>query len=102
MHAGDCLGISTASTTNLLDRLTASGRLTRSPHPRDRGSLVVRATEHAPGRPGAAGHMHERMAPIAAAVPEDCQPAVAGFLSVMAEQLDRAGTVAPLTRAAER
>ena len=46
--------------------------------------------------------MHERMAQIAAAVPEDCQPAVAGFLSVMAEQLDRAGPVAPLTRAAER
>jgi hypothetical protein len=42
------------------------------------------------------------MAPIAAAVPEACQPAVAAFLSVMAEQLDRAGTVAPLTRAAER
>jgi hypothetical protein len=42
--------------------------------------------------------MHERMAQIAAAVPEDCQPAVAGFLSVMAEQLDRAGTIAPLTR----
>ena len=54
-----------------------------------------------PGGPEAAGHMHERMAQIAAAVPEDCQPAVAGFLSVMAEQLDRAGTVAPLTRAAE-
>ena len=55
-----------------------------------------------PGGPEAAGHMHERMAQIAAAVPEDCQPAVAGFLSVMAQQLDRAGTVAPLTRAAER
>ena len=46
--------------------------------------------------------MHERMAQIAAPVPEACQRAVAGFLSVMAEQLDRAGTVAPLTRAAER
>ncbi len=102
MHAGDRLGISTASTTNLLDRLTASGRLTRSPHPRDRRSLVVRATEHAPGRPGS-GWAHARAnGADAAPVPEACQRAVAGFLSVMAEQLDRAGTVAPLTRAAER
>ena len=42
------------------------------------------------------------MAQIAAAAPEVCQPSVARFLSVMAEQLDRTGTVAPLTRAAER
>lgn len=56
-------------------------------------------------RGGGAERQHAsaaRHGQIAAAVPEDCQPAVAGFLSVMAEQLDRAGTVAPLTRAAER
>ena len=101
MHAGDCLGISTASTTNLLDRLTASGRLTRSPHPRDRRSLVVRATEHAPGRPGS-GWAHARANGADRRSGAGGQPAVAGFLSVMVEQLDRAGTVAPLTRAAER
>ena len=88
MHAGDRLGISTASTTNLLD-------------PRDRGSLVVRATEHAPGRPGS-GWAHARAnGADRRSGAGACQPAVAGFLSVMAEQLDRAGTVAPLTRAAE-
>jgi hypothetical protein len=102
MHAGDCLGISTASTTNLLDRLTASGRLTRSPHPRDRRSLVVRATEHAPGRPGSGWAHAQANGADRRSGAGACQPAVAGFLSVMAEQLDRAGTVAPLTRAAER
>ena len=55
-----------------------------------------------PGRPGT-GWAHARAnGADRRRVPEDCQPAVAGFLSVMAEQLDRAGTVAPLTRAAER
>ena len=44
--------------------------------------------------------MHERMAQIAAAVPEACH--AAGLLSAMAVQLDRAPAVAPLTRAAER
>jgi DNA-binding MarR family transcriptional regulator len=35
------LAISTASTTKLLDRLTASGHLERRPHPRDRRARVV-------------------------------------------------------------
>ena len=35
------LSISTASTTKLLDRLTASGHLERRPHPRDRRARVV-------------------------------------------------------------
>jgi hypothetical protein len=101
MHAGDRLGISTA-TANLLDRLTASGRLTRSPHPRDRRSLVVRATKHAPGRPGSRWAQARANGADRRSGAEDCQPAVAGSLSAMAEQLDRAGMVAPLTRAAER
>lgn len=39
------LRISTASTTKLLDRLTASGHLERRPHPRDRRARVVVLTE---------------------------------------------------------
>lgn len=35
------LGISTASTTKLLDRLAASGHVRREPHPSDRRALVV-------------------------------------------------------------
>lgn len=92
------LHISTASTTKLLDRLTASGHLVRSPHPRDRRSLVVRATAHAHAEVRERlGHMHERMGEIADAVPEHCRAALVGFLLGMAEEFDRTGTVAPLT-----
>ncbi|WP_418275103.1 MarR family winged helix-turn-helix transcriptional regulator [Isoptericola jiangsuensis] len=64
------LGISSASTTKLLDRLCASGHLERRPHPVDRRSVVVVATD-------AAHHevrdrltrMHARMLAIAEAVP---------------------------------
>jgi DNA-binding MarR family transcriptional regulator len=39
------LRISTASTTKLLDRLTASGHLERRPHPHDRRARVVVLTQ---------------------------------------------------------
>ena len=39
------LRISTASTTKLLDRLTASGHVERRPHPRDRRARVIALTE---------------------------------------------------------
>jgi DNA-binding MarR family transcriptional regulator len=39
------LRISTASTTKLLDRLTASGHLERRPHPHDRRARVVALTD---------------------------------------------------------
>lgn len=39
------LRISTASTTKLLDRLTATGHLERRPHPHDRRARVVVLTE---------------------------------------------------------
>ncbi len=39
------LRISTASTTKLLDRLTASGHVERRPHPRDRRARVIVLTE---------------------------------------------------------
>jgi DNA-binding MarR family transcriptional regulator len=39
------LRISTASTTKLLDRLSASGHIERLPHPHDRRARVVRLTD---------------------------------------------------------
>lgn len=39
------LRISTASTTKLLDRLTASGHIERRPHPHDRRARVVHLTD---------------------------------------------------------
>ncbi len=41
------LAISTASTTKLLDRLTADGYLVRKPHPHDRRSRIVALTDEA-------------------------------------------------------
>ncbi|CAH0190135.1 MULTISPECIES: MarR family transcriptional regulator [unclassified Microbacterium] len=38
------LGISTASTTKLLDRLERGGHVTRSPHPSDRRALAIAIT----------------------------------------------------------
>jgi len=38
------LGITTASTTKLLDRLAKGGHITREPHPSDRRALSVRIT----------------------------------------------------------
>jgi len=84
----DYLGISTASTTKLLDRLTASGHLVREPNPEDRRSVVVRATDHAHREVrGHMARMHRRMMEVARAVPEDSRAAVAEFLDAMAECL---------------
>ena len=41
------LAISTASTTKLLDRLTAAGYLVRKPHPHDRRARIVALTDEA-------------------------------------------------------
>lgn len=91
------LHISTASTTKLLDRLTVSGHLERRPHPDDRRSLVVLATEHAHLEVRERlTEMHARMAEIAREVPGHARSAVVQFLLNMAEQLDREGEVAPL------
>ena len=38
------LGISTAATTKVLDRLAKAGHITRSPHPRDRRALAIAIT----------------------------------------------------------
>src|SRR5688572_998841 len=75
------LGISTASTTKLLDRLCASGHLERLPHPSDRRSVVVVASPHAHVEvQERLGRMHDRMLAIAEAVPPSGRAAVHDFL----------------------
>jgi DNA-binding MarR family transcriptional regulator len=79
------LGISTASTTALVDRLVAAGRLERRPHPTDRRSKVLLLTPHAReeiGRELTA--VDGRMRDAAAAVSEDVRPAVVAFLEELA------------------
>ncbi|MEU2200394.1 MarR family transcriptional regulator [Isoptericola sp. NPDC019482] len=93
------LSISTASTTKLLDRLVDSGHLERRPHPSDRRSVVVVASDaaHAEVRERLAP-VHARMLEIARAVPARSRPAVRNFLLAMAAEAERepdhaAGTV---------
>ena len=89
------LGISTASTTKLLDRLTASGHLERHPHPSDRRALVITATDHAHNEVRERlERMHAAMREVAASVPATSRTAVADFLVQMATMLDVEGTQA--------
>ena len=83
------LEISGASTSKLLDRLTASGHLVRAPHPRDRRSRIVEATDHAHSqvRERLSG-MHERMLEIAREVPDPARQAAIDFLLSMARHLE--------------
>ncbi|MCK6068328.1 MarR family transcriptional regulator [Microbacterium sp. dk485] len=56
------LGVSTASTTAIIDRLEKSGHVTRVPHPSDRRSILVVATAESDAEVRATlGKMHERM-----------------------------------------
>ena len=97
------LRISGASSSKLLDRLTASGHLQRVPNPHDRRSSVVVATEH--------GHtevrerldgLHARMQEAAEQVPEEARGEVAAFLRRIAGVLDAEITsdppLSPVTR----
>ncbi|GAB2877029.1 MarR family winged helix-turn-helix transcriptional regulator [Nocardioides pacificus] len=96
------LGISTASTTKLLDRLTASGHLVRAAHPSDRRSVVVTSTPHAREEVRTRlGAMHERMREIAEAVPSQARGAVVAFLQAMAREMIETGAVDPLLPAPE-
>lgn len=92
------LGISTASTTKLLDRLCASGHLVRAAHPRDGRSVVVTSTPHARAEiRERLGRMHGRMAEIARAVPVEARPAVRQFLEALADLFADEGDIVPLS-----
>lgn len=79
------LGISTASTTTLLDRLTRSGHVRREPHPTDRRALVVVPTADTDGEVRSTlGQMHERMLEIARRLSPEQATDVADFLESMA------------------
>ncbi|MGP5290828.1 MarR family winged helix-turn-helix transcriptional regulator [Brachybacterium tyrofermentans] len=83
------LGISGASTSKLLDRLTVSGHLERVPHPRDGRSRIVVATDHAHSQVRERlGRMHERMLEVAHGVPPSARPAVIEFLRPMTRNLE--------------
>lgn len=83
------LHVSGASTSKLLDRLSASGHLERVPHPHDGRSRIVVATDHAHSQVRERlSRMHERMLEIAREVPGAERESAIRFLRSMAQQLD--------------
>jgi DNA-binding MarR family transcriptional regulator len=84
------LGLTTAATTTVLDRLVEAGHVERRPHPTDGRSKVLVVTDHA--RQEAHGvliGLHEEMRAAAAAVPVEARPALLAFLGDVTEAMHR-------------
>lgn len=82
------LHISSASTAKLLNRLSASGHVRRTPHPEDGRSVIVSATEHTHDEVRSwLAPMHQRMIQAAHEVPEESRQAVVDFLDALSETL---------------
>jgi DNA-binding MarR family transcriptional regulator len=102
------LGISTASTTVLIDRLERSGHLARRPHPSDRRSLVVVSTTDSDAEVRKTlGRMHRAMIDVADSLDPVELVAVARFLGGMIEAVELAdadahGVAADAAREGER
>ncbi|WP_022879208.1 MarR family winged helix-turn-helix transcriptional regulator [Microbacterium sp. B19] len=86
------LGVSTASTTAIIDRLEKSGHVTRVPHPSDRRSIYIVATAASDAEVRATlGSMHSRMmAAVIDMTPEECETVIAclGRLQDAVDQVD--------------
>jgi DNA-binding MarR family transcriptional regulator len=96
------LRISGASTSKLLDRLTASGHLRRAPHPRDRRSRIIVATDHAHAEVRERlSAMHAQMLEIARRVPAESRAVTADFLLEMARHFDAEAAPKKLTLRAD-
>lgn len=83
------LGISSASTTSLLDRLEASGHIRRVPHPTDRRSVCLETTALSEMEVRATlSAMHDRMHEVAAGTSPEATEAVIDFFSRMQDAVD--------------
>lgn len=103
--AGDIaahLGISSASTTKLLDRLEAAGHVVRRPHPTDRRALSITI---APATRRAAldtmGRHQARRFLVAAQLSPDERALVTRFLDEMADQLGQGDDAGAAVQSAE-
>ncbi|WP_350348154.1 MarR family transcriptional regulator [Agromyces sp. G08B096] len=79
------LGISSAATTKLLDRLERGGHVARAAHPTDRRALAITVTEHT--RRDAretVGRQHARRFAVAAALTPEEREVVVRFLDALA------------------
>lgn len=83
------LRISTASTTKMLDRLTASGHVERLPHPHDRRARIVKLTDAS--RAAFREHFGRRlqlMREVADRYSDQDLGTIANFMADMSEALD--------------
>ena len=82
------LGITSASTTKLLDRLERDEHIVRSPHPTDRRALSISVTEqtHAVAR-DTVGRTHANRFIVAAALEPGEREVVTKFLNDIAERM---------------
>jgi DNA-binding MarR family transcriptional regulator len=86
------LGITTASTTSLVDRLVDSGHVRREPHPTDRRSLVIVPTVATDSEVRATlGGMHRRMMSVAEELSAAEAQIVVNFLRRMSEAVAEPG-----------
>lgn len=82
------LGISTASTTKLLDRLARAGHVTREPHPSDRRALVIRITQRTHlAAMETVGRQHAKRFEVAARMTAAEREVVIRFVEEMASEL---------------
>lgn len=80
------VGISSASTTKLVDRLVAGGHLIRVPHPRDRRTTCLEVTESTRrSAHDTIGRQHARRFSAAASMTPDDREAAIRFLNALAE-----------------
>jgi DNA-binding MarR family transcriptional regulator len=85
----DHLGVTSASTSVLINRLVRSGHLERHAHPTDKRGVLLTATgdSHSEVRATMAG-MHTRMIHAAESLTADESAAVVGFLREMASAIE--------------
>lgn len=90
------LGLSTASTTAILDRLERSGHITRSANPDDRRSVFIAVTPRADAEVRQTlGNMHDRMLAAVIDMTPDESAAVVAFLRRMSDAVDGVAVEAP-------
>lgn len=83
------LGISTASTTKLLDRLAAAEHIRRLPHPTDRRSVVVEVSDETRrAARDSIGRSHARRFDLAARLAPEHRDVVTRFLRDLAATAD--------------
>lgn len=90
------LGLSTASTTAILDRLERSGHITRAANPDDRRSIFIQATPRADAEVRQTlGNMHDRMLAAVIDMTPDESAAVVAFLQRMSDAVDGVAVESP-------